>query len=404
MALGWEEVAALVVPTTTEYEEVRFNQLHNAGDLNCNEVRLSMMNPVGGWAQYKPAALQKRGKFNKHYALQYVCKMLSQYGPFSAAVASSRGRILSGQVYALACQLLRMPILTYTLPPEISDATAIQFLSSEYGEFSYQSIPRQTWMQSHAQPSRRGTSSDLYRRYVIPNIEPGERILDYGCGKGVHVRALGRAGQPIYGWEPYPRSSTHVLDMAHYSTNQQRLIQTIKEDGLFDWVVCDAVINSVDSSQAEEDVCRAIRTLCKPGGRVAISGRLRCNHDAITTGRRRVTTASRRKTEFLDANGFSAVVGKGGGWTYQLFHSPEQAKELCARIGGGWNTPDKDRILAYWTDHSYTWQAIIARDDKPVTAADIESLRDEMKLPLPDNQQRPWAEETVEAVSDVRTP
>lgn len=393
-ALGWTEIAACIVKTEGgDHAEIRFNQIHNAGDLDCHDAQMTMAYPCPQWAEYVPAALQGGSGFNKHYALQFTCKMIAKYGQFSGCVIGNSGRVLAGQVYAMACQRLKLPILGYTLPAGVSDETALTYLRPEYGQFCYDALPRQTWMQSHAQPTRRGCSSELYRRYVLPNITKQTRVVDFGCGKGVNVRALASRGFKVWGWEPYPRRSTFVLDMAAYRAQMQQLLATVKVDGLFDVVVCDSVINSVDSKQAESDVLMSLRALCRPGGLIMLAGRLRCNSDAVLAGKRKVTTTRSRKTEFLDDYGFGAIPGKGGGWTFQLFHTIPGAQQLVGALG---------ERLAWWSDNSYRWQAVMRRDDRPNGAEELDALRREMNLPLPDGKQRQLGDDLVIAVASAK--
>ncbi len=107
------------------------------------------------------------------------------------------------------------------------------------------------------------------------------------------------------------------------------IFEEITANGLFDIVVADYVINSVDSVQAEESVIACLNAFCKPGGKVYFSGRRRDfveKHLYTKTHRRRSLSL-----EFLDQYGFRAALYKGN-WLYQLFHTRAQACKLAERF------------------------------------------------------------------------
>lgn len=379
---GIRRLAAWVLPNMPDYQAMRFNQFHNASDLDDRQAVMYVeRTPTVGWDILPLDADPERlwvDRFAKEYALQYVCSMVNQYGQFSGAVVGGTGNLLAGHTYARACQIMRQPLHCYRLPLTITDEQARAFLSQEYGEFSYDSVPRQTWNQTYAQIIRRGdNSSNLYLKYVIPLVEKSDTILDFGAGRFINVRALRRQGYAIEGWEPYPRSATHLIDVGFYRDNQARLAAMLRSRGLFDYVVCDSVLNSVDSKQAERDVCLSLRAFCKPGGRVCVAGRHRGNMEAILSGKRKVLTHTRQKTAFLDADGFTAQPGKGSGWTFQLFHDDQTAKAACRLIAG----PDGG-LVAYQQD-GYMWRAIVARDTTPAGTEEMEAVKRELTLPLP---------------------
>lgn len=101
--------------------------------------------------------------------------------------------------------------------------------------------------------------------------------------------------------------------------------------GLFDVVVCDSVVNSVDSAQAEADVMTCLSALCRPGGRVYFSGRARDRVDRALRGS--MQADQRRMIEFLDEDGFTAIYREGN-WFYQKYHDEPQARALATKYIG----------------------------------------------------------------------
>ena len=95
---------------------------------------------------------------------------------------------------------------------------------------------------------------------------------------------------------------------------------------MFDAVVCDSVLNSVDSLQAETDVLDCLLSLCKPGGMIFVSGR-RSERIASVLRHRKARDPDMRYVEFLDDDGFSAIYRRGL-WTFQKFYSFDEAQAL----------------------------------------------------------------------------
>ncbi len=142
-----------------------------------------------------------------------------------------------------------------------------------------------------------------------------------------------------------------------------------------DAVICDSVLNSVDSLQAERDVVNACSALCKPGGTLFFSGRRVEEFEQQKSFTKITNKVRRRYVEFLDRDGFSGTY-KNGVWQFQKYHSKEQALALAERAGD---------VLAY-TTKSMSWQVVVENAARiPAIAADeLEaSLRREFNFPWP---------------------
>lgn len=88
-------------------------------------------------------------------------------------------------------------------------------------------------------------------------IAQNARLLDFGCGYGLHLRSYLAAGFDAYG-----------CDITPYREDERiRMIETPYripyEDGLFDVVVSTSVL---EHAQNTEEVFREIRRVLKPGG------------------------------------------------------------------------------------------------------------------------------------------
>jgi ParB family chromosome partitioning protein len=109
------------------------------------------------------------------------------------------------------------------------------------------------------------------------------------------------------------------------------LLADIRRNGLFDAVVCDSVLNSVDTAEAENAVVTMLNAFCKMGGAVWVAGRDKEDTLAIYEGTRSAGSAKCRLV-FLDGNGFHAQF-RDGRWFYQKFHTERDLFELGERCG-----------------------------------------------------------------------
>ena len=164
----------------------------------------------------------------------------------------------------------------------------------------------------------------------MPNYKQGERILDFGCGQADYVRKLSKIGYDIHGVELFYRSGNFIdATMVHKMIDN--LCEQLETKGLFDIVICDYVLNSVDSMTAENDVLTFVNAMCRLGGKIYFSGRAREKIDLQDRTTYAGEAKSHRYIEFLDDNGFSALFRKGH-WFYQKFHRQREAIALGKRF------------------------------------------------------------------------
>ena len=69
------------------------------------------------------------------------------------------------------------------------------------------------------------------------------------------------------------------------------LVDDLKTRGRYDYVICDSVLNSVDSVEAEWSVLTVLKGLCKAGGSIFFSGRSRGELETVLKHKRRVPKA-----------------------------------------------------------------------------------------------------------------
>jgi ParB family chromosome partitioning protein len=158
--------------------------------------------------------------------------------------------------------------------------------------------------------------------------------------------------------------------------------------GRYDVVICDSVINSVDTVQAESDVLTCLAAFCKPGGRVFFSGR----NEVRTQLPKQVTKMvdDRNYIYFPDKDGLTAGF-RDGNWFFQKFHTPEQAADLAQRFFAA----PLEHLWAPKTSH--IWQVATYNNAVPGEQQIVEALAREFDLPWPDGKRVNRSEQAVAA-------
>lgn len=176
-----------------------------------------------------------------------------------------------------------------------------------------------------------------------------------------------------------------------------QLCKELRKNGLFDMVVCDSVLNSVTSVEAENAVLGTVHAMCRSGGVIAFSGRSRAFSDRLTK-KRKISTGKTRDVWFLDNDGITAMYQRGI-WLYQKFHSVGQVRELASRfIGPDFEIVDYDGPLKGEFKAS-SW-GVAGEKKAELSPEAIESaIKFEFNLPLPEGQRYGRGQEVFEAWS-----
>jgi len=172
-------------------------------------------------------------------------------------------------------------------------------------------------------------------------LTPALRVLDFGAGQMDYVKRLRGQGVNILGVEFYLRAG-RLLNVPQVHKDIDAICRSLQREGRFDMVVCNSVLNSVDSLQAESDVLTCLAALCKPGGTIVFSGRSRWHVQHKETHNTINTDPDTRYVHFLDEDGFSAMYANGV-WRYQKFHDvPEIARLTEYHLGTAYTIYDDD--------------------------------------------------------------
>ena len=409
-AEGLETTPAHILGPVSVTEEIRFNQIHNGSDLDeTDELGVTIPALSTGWHVLRPSQVKISNPFARGaIRRKEMLRLLAKHGPWGGAVALDNGRVISSGDYAACCVQLGMPLHVRVIPKDL-ETIARSFLAASYGVYSYDHLPRTTWAQALAQMNRlngggnRELRSRTYEHAVLPNVTKRERILDFGAGKLAYVKRLDAAGYQIRGLEFYLQRDGKI---AHGEVQRHidRVLEDLRASGPFDVVVCDSVLNSVDSVAAEESVLLTLSALCRRGGKIIFSGRSLDSELVRMNNRKCVEkTHTRRQVNFLDGERISAIFSRGV-WRYQKFHSVEHIRELTERfIGSRYEIRDADGHEITKGPIRTTGWNVVAINERPAPANEIErGLRFEFDLPLPGGKRYGRADDIVAAVPWIR--
>ena len=396
MATGLAVSPVYVVAGLTPSDEMRFNQLHNGTDLDTGDEHVRVPPCAGlGYHDVDAESVVCNQRAAGAPIRSEIAKLIIGYGPWGGIVATQSGECLSGAQYAVTCKSLGYPTRTFYVRD--TDAPIIRGLFQRaYGQFFYEHLARETYIQTFAQPFRcrtdqagntEGVKSPTWEKRVLPEYQAGEHILDFGCGQADYVKKIRRERPeiPIWGMEFFFRKGDYI-DSKGVQAMADALFAHLETHGLFDVVVCDYVLNSIDSQRAEDAVLGCLSAFCKPGGRIYASGRRRdfIEQNIYATSHR----GAMRGFEFLDSAGLSGILFKGR-WFYQKFHTKAQALDA----GRTFLSP----TLTY-QNHSATQFNLRAEKDVELPEATVEeALRFEFDLPWPGGKHVGRGEEAVAA-------
>ena len=326
---------------TTVYDEIRFNQLENGTSKDAGDEKACIIDgfDAPGWHVVDPS----RGRANFRGRLAAVrdeiCILIQRFGPWGGVVCNMAGEVIHAAQYALAAFLTGSPLTVHVLTDD-KLAFARKALGHPYGVFSYDGLARTTYIQTLAQMSRlrtgetaKANKSTLYETMAIPYAiaRPDLHYVDFGSGHGDYASAMRRRGLHFHDVELFRRAGG-ALDVRAINRMVDGLAADLAERGRYDGVVCDSVLNSVDSVSAEAAVMTTLNALAKVGGKVFFSGRPQERNEAVERHTKRTNGERRRGVEFVDATGLSAIF-RSGHWFYQKFHRREDVAPLCARFG-----------------------------------------------------------------------
>jgi ParB family chromosome partitioning protein len=334
--------------------------------------------------------------------------MILRYGQFANAICDGDGNVFVSAVYAKAVKLLGLDLLVCTLAlDDESVKLAKYYFSKEYGQFEYSHIEKNTYIQSLAQKFRlrtnaagedsKGTKSTLYETRVLPFITNQMSILDFGAGQKDYAKMLDAKGYNIHAIEFFHRKPGKDSIWVDQIRRDFKQIQNhLETKGQYDVVICDSVLNSVNSIEDEKAVLICLSALCKQGGKIFYSG-IPLHFKEKTTDRK--NSSDHRGTGlFVDKNGFTGTF-RYGEWYFQKYHTLEDIEKLNhLYIGSNFEVYDGGFPMSKQLQKS-SFQ-VMAINEKPNSLNDVMwALDHEFSLPLPNGNKWDLNNDIIQAYS-----
>lgn len=333
MAIGLTEAPCYYVSGIDIESEVRFNQVHNGIELE-PDIHSECLNVRAPGFYDDIAAEDFIIKDSKATIVKDMCQLMVNYGNALCAIVIG-SECVFGNNYIKAAKITGMPIHCCFVE-ESKRAMFEYYFKKDYGVFSYDHIERGDFVQGLAQPPRLKVLpwSCLYE-IVVPHLQNEDRksvkVFDFGCGKAQYITKLHKqlGYRNAIGLEFF-NHNTVGISVEHGQEMVDDFIAFVKANGKFDYVICDAVINSVNTQEAEDAVLMCLNLFCKMGGKIFISGR---NLEYM----KQQTEANRNTTpmmsiNFFDENGLTAIM-KQGQWFFQKFLTDEDVDKIIKRMG-----------------------------------------------------------------------
>lgn len=270
-AIGLTHLPCIRINSPNLQDEILFNLMHNSIETSKTTVRLE--NYVVGGYHYCPSDKVKIESEPKNVLVcSEITKLMSRYGEWGSVVTDGDGNVILNAEYAYCSKKLGYGVLVYAIPNE----DVVEFLECmgiEYGKYNFDNLGVQTYHQFLAQPKRLSTdgrqsnTSVLYEKYLIPRLQKTDSIIDIGAGRMAYVKLLKSRGYNIHAYEPSLMvKGANKLDMKGIIANILRAEREVRTNGLFDWCVLEAVINSVVDDEFEKAVLTACNAVLKSTG------------------------------------------------------------------------------------------------------------------------------------------
>lgn len=387
-AIGLEEAPCYFVSGIDIESEIMFNQIHNGVELE-PPVHSFCLNVREAGKFYDDIPIEDfEIKDSVASVVKDMCQLIVRYGDALCVIVIGN-EVVFGNNYLQAAKACGKRVHAYFLDESYRGMFDYYF-KQDYGVFNYEHIEREDFVQGLAQPPRHGGIdwSVLYRE-IVPQLEKEDkkkvRILDFGCGKAMFINKLRKTLN--YRWAiglEFFNHNTKGISIEKGNEMIDNFIADVKANGKYDYTICDAVVNSVNTQEAEDAVFACLNLFTKMGGRIYASGRSmeyakkelnlkRNSSDYITV-------------KFFDENGLTAIMREGQ-WFFQKFLTQENVDAILERFG--FKTFMRYHKSGYWGFGAFKTKEL--SDDEYRKAVDYE-----FNLKLPNNKSYNRHEEVKE--------
>lgn len=270
-AIGLKYLPCIKINSPNLQDEILFNLMHNSIETSKTTVCIENYK-IGRYHYCPPEKIKIRSEPQNVLICSEITKLMSRYGEWGSVVTDGDGNVILNAEYAYCSKKLGYGVLSYAIAND-DVAEFLKCMDIEYGKYNFDNLGVETYHQFLAQPKRLSTdgrqsnSSILYEKHLIPRLQKTDSIIDIGAGRMAYVKLLKSKGYNIHAYEPSLMvKGANRLDMKGIIANLLNAERQVKKNGLFDYCVLEAVINSVVDDEFEKAVLTACNAVLKATG------------------------------------------------------------------------------------------------------------------------------------------
>jgi ParB family chromosome partitioning protein len=343
LKIGFEEAPAVIMEDIAKNDYINFTLLVNSIEHNKSEVTIDNPEEI----EYNKFIKVENDRINTHLFKNPVVRRdiatsIVKYGQWGNVIINDRGQCIFNSDYASTMETIGYPVWVYKVTRK-QEKFIMDYFFREYGVYSYDHLNLPSYPQTYVQPQRviglggmgNGMRSVLYDEILkVDSVSKDARIMDFGSGKKAVPNHLKNMGYSINTYEPFfkvvgtERNQVTYFDIDEITNDIHSINKEVKENGLFDIVMCEAVLNSTVSKKMEIYVMGTVNALCSADGVAYLSSRSlkRLKQFASTNEKNRQSIDNSKRTFELDENGMYLSYRKGH-YTAQKYHDEQTLKE-----------------------------------------------------------------------------
>ena len=349
--IGIEKVPVVIIEGISKSDYIGFTLLVNSIENNKSTVVIRCVDklPLNQFIEVKTNQI-KTLEYRNPVVRRDIANSIIKYGQWGNVIVNEEGEVIFNSDYASAMETIGYPVTVYKVDKE-QESFIKDYFFRDYGSYSYDHLDLPSYPQTFVQPSRttgeegskgNGMRSILYSEIAKESIENGKhlRFIDFGSGKKNVPNFYRSQGYNIKTYEPFhkvvpkdfKREKTYFdIDVV---VEEIKIIENdVRENGLYDVVISEAVLNSTISKKLELYVIATCNSLLKDDGVLYISSRRldRILQMAHTNENSKQAVDNSKRTFELDENGMYLSYRKGE-YTSQKYHDTTKLKETLLQF------------------------------------------------------------------------